>query len=947
MNRRLATLQVLSVALVATHLSAADLIWDTVTGDGTTITNGIGTWQLGVSNWNTAGVDGTWVDGNNAIFGSGTAGTAGTVTLGGAISATKITFNAPSAGLYTVDLNGNTLTTANVLGAVTVLGSTTATISDSGGGGSWNISNTVASFYTVDLTGNLTVSAKVTGTGRMFTGGAGNLTFTNNANDFAGLLGKQNGGVLSISSIANSGVASAAGKGSEVTLGFNAQLTYTGGTASTNRTLSLFGNNATINQNGSGALVWTGAISNTMNASQTFTLSGTNNDLNDLQGSLADGSGVNLTNFTKSGAGTWQLSGSNSFTGTATVSAGTLIANHANALGSTVGSTSVTGNAQLILTGGIAIGTEALTLNSGAASSWNGQSGAALRNYSGNNSWAGAISLGTNTTIAANSGSALAIGGAISGGFNLTKADSGTLTLSGANTYTGTTTIAAGTLQANQVDVASVSGALGNGGAIRFTGGTLQYTANSAGTDYSTRIVSNTTAAIKIDTAGQNVAFGTALANSNTAGLTKEGAGQLELKMSATAQFSGTTAINGGTLKFTGAADLNGISSSSININNGASLVIYSDFNRTTLSNGKTFTFGSTGGGSIVYDKGNHLWQSSAGKFVTTGGTQNTISSANGGFINPQGANTVNFDVADGTNAIDLLVSVVIGNGNYTKSGAGTLSITSFSTLGGGAAQPNLTINAGTFDVGGAARLTTSGQSAGVVTSNILNNGVYRHSSSNSQTLSGIISGTGAVTQNGAGTLTLSGANTYEGSTSANVGTLIVNGDNSGATGTVTVASGATLGGNGKIGGDTTVNGILSTGALATVGSVGTLDFGAKDLTFAENSSWLIDLVQGVTESNDSILVDALTIESNTTLTFNHINSYNGDETYTLATYGSRSGTFSNFMTSGVYTIGGGDYFLNYGTNTITLTAVPEPGTLGLLGLTLGGYFFRRFRKRR
>jgi fibronectin-binding autotransporter adhesin len=315
---------------------------------------------------------------------------------------------------------------------------------------------------------------------------------------------------------------------------------------------------------------------------------------------------------------------------------------------------------------------------------------------------------------------------------------------------------------------------LGNGGTIRFTGGTLKYTANSAGTNYSTRIVNSTTAAIKLDTNGQNVTFGTALSNTNTAGLTKEGAGQLELKMGVgqSTGYTGTTTINGGTLKFAGTADLDYLSSLSININNGASLVIYSDFNRTTLSNSKTFTFGNTGGGSIVYDKGNHLWQSSTGKFVTTGGTQNTISGANGGFINPQNSHTVNFDVADGTDAVDLLVSVPIGSGSYTKSGAGTLSITSFSTLGGGAAQPNLTINAGTFDVGGPARLTTVGQSTGVMTSDILNNGVYRHSSSNLQTLAGIISGSGALTQNGSGTLTLTNTNTYTGDTTVSKGTL-------------------------------------------------------------------------------------------------------------------------------------------------------------------------------
>jgi fibronectin-binding autotransporter adhesin len=476
------------------------------------------------------------------------------------------------------------------------------------------------------------------------------VTLTNDTSDFTGNLVGQNGGNLYLSSIKNSGVASAAGAGSIVGTGLNNVIVYTGTGDSTNRTFSIFGaGDDTLKNNGtSGALVWTGAFTNTKPGASTLRFSGTNTAANDFQGNLAN-SGANILTVTKEEAGTWIFSG--------------------------------------------------------------------------------------------------------------------------ANTYTGTTTIAAGILRANQVDVPGVSSALGNGGRISFTGGTLQYSANSAGTDYSTRIFNNSNT-IKIDTNSQNVTFGTALASTNTAGLTKEGTGQLELKMSA-ASYTGTTTINGGTLKFAGRVDLDFLSSSSININNGASLVIYTDFNRTTLSNGKTFTFGNTGGASIVYDKGNHLWQSSTGKFVTTGGSQNTISGAGGGFINPQNANTVNFEVVDGTDAVDLVVSVAIGSGNYTKSGTGTLSITSFSTLGGGGvSQPNLTINAGTFDVGGTARLTTVGQSAGVVTSDILNNGVYRHSSSNLQTLSGIMSGTGALTQNGSGTLTLTNTNTYTGGTTVSKGTL-------------------------------------------------------------------------------------------------------------------------------------------------------------------------------
>lgn len=76
--------------------------------------------------------------------------------------------------------------------------------------------------------------------------------------------------------------------------------------------------------------------------------------------------------------------------------------------------------------------------------------------------------------------------------------------------------------------------------------------------------------------------------------------------------------------------------------------------------------------------------------------------------------------------------------------------------------------------------------------------------------LSGVVSGTGGFTKTGAGALTLSGANTYDGATTVSAGKLVITGNQSEANGAVSVASGATLGGNGAIGGDVT----LASGAV-------------------------------------------------------------------------------------------------------------------------------------
>lgn len=66
--------------------------------------------------------------------------------------------------------------------------------------------------------------------------------------------------------------------------------------------------------------------------------------------------------------------------------------------------------------------------------------------------------------------------------------------------------------------------------------------------------------------------------------------------------------------------------------------------------------------------------------------------------------------------------------------------------------------------------------------------------------------GDGGLTKLGTGSLTLSGVNTYAGPTLVSVGTLLVNGDSSAATGGTTVQTGGTLGGNGTLGGAVVVN---------------------------------------------------------------------------------------------------------------------------------------------
>jgi len=98
-----------------------------------------------------------------------------------------------------------------------------------------------------------------------------------------------------------------------------------------------------------------------------------------------------------------------------------------------------------------------------------------------------------------------------------------------------------------------------------------------------------------------------------------------------------------------------------------------------------------------------------------------------------------------------------------------------------------------------------------------------------------------ALTKTGSSTITLSGTNTYNGPTAINAGKLFINGDQTSASGAVTVAATATLGGTGTIGGST------------TIAATGKLEF---DLSTAAASHDKLDLAAGkiLTFSGASVL---------------------------------------------------------------------------------------------
>jgi len=193
--------------------------------------------------------------------------------------------------------------------------------------------------------------------------------------------------------------------------------------------------------------------------------------------------------FTKSGTGTLTLSGANTYSGLTAVTAGILNIRDAIALGTTAGATTVSSGATLQIQNSITVGNEGLTISGVGASGQNG----ALVSVSGTNNYGGLLALGAAATISSDSGTLnLTNAGTITGsGFGLTltgsgngsissvigtgtgtltKSGGGTWTLTGTNSFTGSTTINAGTLTV----AGSTGAALGATASITInTGGTL------------------------------------------------------------------------------------------------------------------------------------------------------------------------------------------------------------------------------------------------------------------------------------------------------------------------------------------------------------------------------------------------------------------------------------------------------------------------------------------
>jgi fibronectin-binding autotransporter adhesin len=325
--------------------------------------------------------------------------------------------------------------------------------------------------------------------------------------------------------------------------------------------------------------------------------------------------------------------------------------------------------------------------------------------------------------------------------------------------------------------------------------------------------------------------------------------------------------------------------------------------------------------GASSFTPSNDLTAATSFASVTISGSGYTISgnsiTLGGGMTasNSSGSNTVNLAVvlsADRTvtvtnsSATLTLSGVVSGSFNLTKAGSGTLILTASNTYSA------TTISAGTLQIGGGSTTGTLGSGS------VTNNAALVFNRSNAITVNAAIGGSGTIAQSGSGTLTLGGSNSYSGATTISAGTLSISADNNLGTAPGSATPGQLT---------------FSGGSLATTATI-TLN---SNRGIAFSSTGTIDVASSTTLTYGGIAAGAsgLTKTGSGILIVSGANSYSGATTISNGTL--RQGAASSVPSASALTVSSGATFdLNSLAATVGSLAGAGDVTLGSATLTCG-----------
>jgi fibronectin-binding autotransporter adhesin len=669
---------------------------NTYTG-GTTLSAG----TLMVGNASALGTGGLTINGgtldlnSNALTVTGLTGSTGIITNSTGAAATLTTQQVVSTAFAGVFQNGSGTVglTKTGPGMLTLLGNNTSTGATTITSGTLQIGNggTVGSvaFASFDNTGSLLFNRSdaisyggvITGTGSLTQLGQGILTLSGNS-------------------------------------------TYTGDTVLAAGTLSL-GNAGALGN--SGGIDFAGGIlqfsSNNTNDYSARFINAANQayriDTNGETITFASGLTNSGGSLTKLGLGTLILAGNNSYDGNTVVEAGALRFTNSTVIRDLTlngGSLDLAGRNQTI--------TEFRGSSSALITSSTAGSAIFTTTQDASTTYAGVLEDGLGT-------------------LTFRKNGSGTLTLSGNNSYTGGTLLENGVLALGSVN------AIGTAGPISFTGGTLQFSSNNT-SDYSARFSNADGQSIRLDTNGQTVTLASSL-GSEGGSLTKLGAGTLTL--------SGNNTQNGGTLISAGTLQI-GSGGTTGTVGNGA--IINEGLLAFNRSDVVVLTSVVTGSGALEQRGSGNLIVTSENTY--TGDTRVLQGSLQIGNGSTTGSITSNV-ITDATLAFNrsddvTFAASVSGLGTLEQRSASTLTLTGQNVNSGGAI-----VSAGTLQIG-------NGGSTGSISGNVTNAGVLAFNRNDTLTFAGGISGSGTLEQRGSGTLILTGASTYSGNTTIHQGTL-------------------------------------------------------------------------------------------------------------------------------------------------------------------------------